>query len=1498
MLKSIKKTFIIFISTIGVLILIAVISLFALRISSVQTYFTKKVTGYISDRIKTTISVGKVNFTFFNKIELTNVLIEDQMNDTLLFVPSISARIRQFNRNKNTFILGKVLVSMPVMHLRTDSTGLMNINWYLNMLQGKKDSSASAQSYFRVNQVDIVDGTFSLQNKYATPSKTKINLNDIRLAGINAIVENIEVRNDSTYLQIYNLGFRESTGFIIRKLTSDLSVIKQKIYFRNISIVADSSIINSDRICILPDSAESYRKFNSEVRLDISLRKSMINSNDLKYFVTFLDKYNETFWISGDVSGTVSELKGKNIKVTYKNDTYLDCDFDLSGLPDIDNTFIFLDVNDFRSISKDVEQIRIPGRGYILLPEILRKLGVVSFTGNFTGFITDFVTYGKIITNKGIISTDISLRPSGSGIYKVKGLIKFKGIDLGSITENPEMFGGISMEANIDGSANSFEHFALNMSGKIDSIEIIRYKYRNIGLNGLITEKTWDGNIKIQDENIKMDLQGAFDFRQKLPEFDFNMNLYHANLFRLNIDKADSSSSLSLVMEANMKGNTFDNLNGEINLSNSTLIRFRDTLEIRNITARTFQKDDAPAISIRTDFVDGNLYGKYNFSGIKDLMKLKLSQLMPSKFNKPVKEMKAADNNFTFDVSFKNTDELNRFFKTGIILSEKSQINGAIFHDSIISVNAKAKSFSINNNIFNDLTVDGSVNETNSKLIISSPVSALTGLPEITDLRLTFSTVPDNFRFTTSWNNKDKVVNSGNFIAEGQFEKADTGQKNAILKIGILPGEIILRDNLLKIDSSMILIDSSSIKIDRLYIRNKENYLLAAGAISMNPADTMHLEFNGITLDPINRLYERRLSADPNVVRLNIGGVLNGNIAITDVYKHFMFESDITVKDFRILGSHFGNIKIRSIWNNRSRVADLTLSNNLDGLKMFDIKGYFDPKIQQADLNAVANKLPIDFLNPLLKMFASGITGTASGKLHFSGDFNKPVLTGSVMGENASMKIDYLQTRFTFNDSIKLDDKGIQFNNIKSFDDKGNTAIFNGTVFHKYFKDFSVDLTIRENDCMVLNTRPKDNDLFYGTAYASGVTSIKSNGTGLSFNISAKTGKNTKFFIPLKTGNSVSDKSFINFIDKKSANKLPGENKLPVVIPIKTSMDINFDLEITPDAEVQLIFDSKAGDVMKGTGTGYLNISLNPKGEFKMYGDYIIEDGDYLFTLGSLLNKRFVVQSGGKISFNGKMEDAEVDIRAVYKTKASLSDIMPDLLDPKLKKGIPVECQLNLTGNLFKPVVGFDIYLPTADEEVRAYLRSMIKSDEEMSRQFLFLLVMNSFYADPSTRTTQSTSDIGTTTVGVTTTEMLSNQLSNWLSQISNDFDIGINYRPGSTAMPNSNEVEVALSTQILNDQVIINGNFGYGNNQINASGSQNNSAITGAIDIEVKITDKIRFKAFNRSNDNFYIDNGIQYTQGVGLFYKQDFAKFRDLFIRSAEGKKKRMNNPVPVTK
>jgi hypothetical protein len=1495
MFKSIKKIVNILTGIVAVMLLTLIVLFFICRIPSVQTFIVKKITYYISKETKSTISFGKITFTFFNRIEITDVLVKDQHNDTLLYAQNITAGIRQINPKRKIYRIGKVVVMKPVFNLISDSTGLMNLNWYLNFIQKPKDTTLHTNPYFHINQIDISDGRFSHINKYAPRTNTPIDFNNLRIAGINVIVENLDNYNDSTKLDIYNLGCRESTGLIVKKMSSNLLVHNQNIIFRNSAIICDSSIINADHVGILADSSASFRKFYEEVKLDIALRKSLISSNDLKYFVSSLKDYHETIWLSGDIKGSVAELKGRHIKATYKNGTNLDFDFDFSGLPDIEKTFMFIDVIDFSSISKDVEQVFIPGKGRIVLPETLRKLGVVSFSGTFTGFITDFVTYAKINTKKGIISTDISLRPSQSGSYNVKGLLKGSDIDLGSITDKPALFGGLSMEANVNGTASSIKKFALNLTAKIDSIEINNYKYRNIALNGYFTDKTWDGNIKVEDENINMELLGKFDFSNKLPEFDFSLKLPKANLNLLNLAKSDTSSQVSLMMTANFRGNSIDNLDGEIKLLNSNFRKNSKNLNISDFSIKSFIWNNKPAISIRTDFLDANLFGRYNFAGIENSIKRKLALLMPSRFENPKTSGRVNDNNFIFDIKFKNTDDLNRFFNSGITLSENSQIHGVFNPDSIISVAASAKQFSLNRTVFNNLSFEGNSVDTVAAVMIRSTSVDLSGLSEIKDLNFSFNSIPDKFRSNLNWDNREKTRNMGSLIAEGEFVKSAPEQKRGILRIGLQPADVYIRDVLWKVTPAVIQIDSNSVKFEKLSFMSGENYFHLDGAISANTSDTLMMEFHGISLDPLNLLYEKRQGNDPNMIRLALGGILNGKIRLTDIYKNFMFESDISVKDFRILGGHFGEIKILSEWNNKKKVADITGSNDFEGIKMIDIKGSFDPVTANADLTAKADKLPVDILNPLLKIFASGITGTASGKVNFFGNFNRPVLTGALKGENVSLKIDYLQTRYTFNDSIRFTTTGIKFNNITTYDDKQNTAIISGEVTHKYFKNFAVDMNIAipsSNDFMILNTKPKDNELFYGTAYGSGITSIRSNSSGLSFDISARTGKDTRFFIPLSKGVSVADRSFINFVEKKTDKTIPGTNqKAALSVQTKSSFDMNFDLEVTPDAEVQIIFDAKAGDKMRGTGTGNLNINLNRNGEFKINGDYLIEDGDYLFTVGGLLNKKFIVQNGGKITFNGDIQNAEIDVKAIYKTKAKLYDIMMNmgmLSEAKLKEKIPVEVWLNLTGNLYNPVVTFDIYLPTANEETRAYLKSMIVTDEEMSRQVLFLLVMNSFYADPSLTSggSQNSANIGTATVGVTTTEMISNQISNWLSQISRDVDIGVAYRPGSTELANSQEVELALSTQILNDRVTINGNFDYGGSQSVPGAASGNRQLSGAFDVEYRIlknSEKLRFRVFNRSNDNFYFDNtnGVQYTQGVGLFFKQDYNKLRDLFSK-----------------
>ena len=1370
-----------------------------------------------------------------------------------------------------------MILNKPVIAFITDSTGLMNLTWYLNLLaKDPADTSKKAKISISVDQFDINDARFSLINHSATKGKTKMDFNNLNLTAINGIIEDIKIQNDTTSFNIYNLGFKESSGFVLKRISSSVLLANRNIFLNSTNLTCDSSIINIAKFSLSTDSSSSFKRFTEEVKLDIVFEKSLINTSDLQYFLPVAPELNESVWLSGKIFGTVSELRGRNIELSYRDYTYLDCDFDFSGLPQIENAFIYIGVNNLITDARDIEKIRIPGKGKIIVPEVLYKLKNISFNGNFTGFTTDFVTYGEIRTSRGNISTDISFRPEEKNKYRIKGLITGSNIDLGELTGKQELLGKLSIQTNVDGYANSLKKFAANLTGKIDSVEINRYEYRNITLNGFFTEKTWDGSVNIADKNIKLDLLGLLNFKDTLPEFDFTLNVADANLFKLNFDKLDTTSSVTMLLTSNFRGNSIDNLDGEIKLLNSNFVKHNKNLELYDFSIKTYKDKNVPVLSLRTDFVDADIRGKYNFATIGSLVKTSLSTLMPSQFpvGEKIKEIKT--NDFSFEINFKNSDNINDFLRTGILLADKSFIKGDIFPDSIIKITGKSKMLTVANNVFKDFSVDINLLGSELAVDINSSVLSLLRQSELKDFAIRLKTKPDNFLFTVDWDNKDKEHNRGNFIAKGSIAKSNSKNAKAVLKIDIDSTQISSRSNLWNISHSTILIDSNAYKINKLYISNDENYYLIDGAMSEDPSDTLHLEFKGIDIQPLNYLGAQSSYNDPTKIPLNFKGRLNGKILLSDVYRNLLLQGNILINDFSLLGSNFGNISIASGLDITKRVVNLKASNNLLDTKMFDIDGTYNPSTKKIELNANATRLPVGFLNPLLKAFASDITGAVSGKLNFTGEPGSMILKGAVLAENASMKVTYLQTKYKLNDTIRFDKNGIKFNNIRLYDEKGNFATLNGAVNHKNLREYSADLIINTNDCLVLNTKPKDNEMFYGTAYSSGVTTIKTGPNSLAFDISAKTGRSTKFFVPLNRGLSVSEFSFISFVDSNTAKEgEPGfiDKKPAPVTSKQTGMDLNFDLEVTPEAEVQIIFDSKVGDVMKGHGSGNLNINMNKKGDFKISGDYIIEDGDYLFTLGNILNKSFSVENGGKIIFSGDVYNADIDIKAIYKLKASLFEI---LQDDAYKDRIPVECQLNLTGKLFNPVVGFNIYLPAADEQTRTYLRNAISTEEELSRQFLYLLVMNSFIADPSSAVSSpsSSTTTGTSAMAVTTTEMLSNQLSNWLSQISNDFDIGFVYRPGFNQI-NPQEVEVALSTQLLNDKVVINGNFDV---RGTGSASDNTNQITGDFDAEVKITEKIRFKVFNRFN-NPYTGKLVDYTQGIGIFFKQDFDKFSDLF-------------------
>lgn len=196
---------------------------------------------------------------------------------------------------------------------------------------------------------------------------------------------------------------------------------------------------------------------------------------------------------------------------------------------------------------------------------------------------------------------------------------------------------------------------------------------------------------------------------------------------------------------------------------------------------------------------------------------------------------------------------------------------------------------------------------------------------------------------------------------------------------------------------------------------------------------------------------------------------------------------------------------------------------------------------------------------------------------------------------------------------------------------------------------------------------------------------------------------------------------------------------------------------------------------------------------------------------------------------------------------------------------------MNLTGSLANPTIKFDLELPTVSEEDRELVRSATSTEEQMNTQIIYLLGIGKFYAydyaENSNRSSSATSSLAFST--------LSGQLNNMLSQVmeNKNWNIGANLSTGQEGWSDV-EAEAILSGRLLNNRLLINGNFGYRENVMA------NTNFVGDFEAIWLLTKngEFRLRGYNQTNDRYFTKSTLT-TQGIGFIYKKDFNKWNDLF-------------------
>ena len=1463
-----------------------------LQLPIVQNRLTSIVNSKLSVRFNNVFKVGHINYIWLNHISLGDFFIRDQHGDTLLFAKNLSLSIDRLNFNKKVISFSNIIFSKAFVNIRTDSTNTVNFQFLLDSLAGGHQRNKGKKTKVLIQNAEFLKTHFHYSSVYKIPKWEGIDFSDMDMTGLSLRLRNLQI-NDSLTFDVRKLSFRERSGFFLDHLDCSMNIWKSHLILTDFHGVTPNSDIKASRLGFYFETSKYLAKgaFGKKVKLLFDIQKSELDLNDLAYFSPILFKFRQTITLSGRIYGLYSDLKGRNISIRYNNHTELKGKFNIYGLPDVSRTFLYADISHFETNIPDLESIKLVDKSqWLKLPQNLKELGNVSYKGNFTGFFDDFVAYGKLNSELGILSTDILIRPDTSKYTYFKGKISTDNFELGRFTQNIRELGKISMNLDVNGSMLGGKKLNATLNGRVESLNFHGYDYRNIALDGDIGDNIYDGTVSIDDPNIKFNFNGRLDFAKSTPEFDFSLNIPRICPYRLHFINKDSTLTASALIVANFVGNNIDNINGDIKVLNSLLTHNNKQLKIYNINLTAENKQPHSRLLLKSDFFDASLEGKYVAKEFGNAISGFFSNYVPSLFHKPAKGLNLQD--FNFAISFKKTDDIFNFFMPQVKLSEGSHID--IHFNSgehKLSMLGQFPTISYGNlswinMYFNSLSDDTSFTfETGSELLTVNKqirFDNLTGYLKASH---------DSAQLTLRSLNWDDVVNKGSINAAASFTRKETSSR-PVMYLTIKASDIMANNIRWHLGSSHIISDSSSIATDGFSLYNDNQYLKVYGKMSSNPNDQLSIELKNLNVSNLNLFTAEK--------GFKFNGHLSGKAILTDVYTSPMLLGAFNIDTLSMNGEELGATAIETKWDNENQQLDASLNSKRGDVNTIKAFGHYKPADKSLDFKIDLDKMQMNVLRPYLNKIASNIKGTGSGQVQLTGDILTPLLNGEVDLQNVSFLVGYINTTNSFNSKIKIKDSDLFFDEVEMYDTLGNKAIVNGSMTTSYLKKLYFNFDIDAQNYCFLNTKSQDNDLFYGRAFGSGKIRITGPPENITMTVTARSEKNTLIYIPLSSSNSINDANFINFVTKEK----PKHEVVKIVKPKLnvTGLQMNFDLTLTPDAEVQLLFDPKIGDIIKGDGNGNLKLEINTLGKFKMYGDYTVEEGKYLFTLRNVINKQFKVEKGGTIQWNGDPKDALINLKAIYSLKTSLYNLLLNDNTPDLKNRIPIDCQIFMTNKLMRPDLRFDIYLPVADEETRSKVANAISTSDEMTKQFLALLVINNFMPDANNSTTAApltATGLGLASAGVTGSELLSDQLSNWFSQLSKDFDLGVNYRPNNQI--SGDEYEVALSTQLLNDRVTIHANADILGNHPAATTNTNN--IVGDVDVGIKLNQsgKLNLKVFNRSN-NMMLYDIAPYTQGVGLSYKEEFNHLSELlkhYFEKLSGKPKAKTKTVaPVDK
>lgn len=1454
------------------------ITMIVIQIPYVQTKIVRKTSQYISEKTGFKSRISYVNIGWFDTILLEGVEIMDTKDSLMVGVKEIAI---DFNLNALLFSdainLDEVYLEQAVVQLvRNAPNGYLNINLFIANLRklGKGKKGDGKSKPFTVDNIQLAGSKFMLFEPSKDSIRTGFDFRHFRLEDINAGVKQFKIIADTIEMKVEGLTTLEPVSdFVIRDLSTFFRICNRSMAFTNLDLKTEHSEIK-DSLVFNYNSIKNLSHFNDSVRIEANLKESNIFSKELAVFAPYMNRFEEFYKISGRFNGLISSLNIRDLELSFGEESRIDGNLSIDGLPNFQESFIDLNLKNSIITSGDLFPY-VKGNAY----QQITRLGDVRFNGEFLGFPYDFVANGTFRTQFGRFDSDINLKTDEAANTSVySGNLKTYDFDFGQLIGYSDEVQKITLNGKIQGSGLTLEKADFELNASISKLGLMHYDYQNITTDARLTKELFNGSLGIADPNLKFSGDVSIDFRN-------NNNLIKVNarldtLFAKAIGLIDTESFISTTLDLDMQGNNMDDLVGEASFSNTSL-KYRekwldlDTLHVFSSKTDQFRKFnlDSKEFSVDSD-------GNYSFSKIyKDIAKLYHEYMLNFRNDRKLladyyanKKNKVLDKyTVNYEILLKDINPYFKLINQDGYVARNTKIEGKFQHGytSILTMYSDLDSVKYKETLFLDNNLDFSA----SKIADSANVLAMAYLHSGSQLYRSMVTT-DNIMLEAVWD-KDQIDFSSSFHQtknDNYFELDGllSFLKDSI-KIKLDPTNARAIDKIWRIgEDNKVVFSNNEILVHNLKIQSEDQYLALDGVVSDSLHKRLKLIIHNFKIDNLNPLFKQEFE-----------GIVDGFVEFQNLLGTPKIGSQLQVSTFEINNFLLGNIYGLADWENTYDRARLDFEIERLGKKIVDLRGYFNPaeENEQLDLSANFNQAELGVIEPFLEEYITEIQGLGSGEFDITGTLDYPILRGTGFLSDGQVKINYLNTKYSFDGDIFFDDNEIGVRNLKLTDDNGSMSTFSGGLFHDGFKNFIVDFQGNLSEFKVLDTKAKHNKLYYGTAVMTGDIEILGSFSNLNISADATTNKGTKFFIPVNSSGEVDQVDFIHFVKKKDtlATSDPEDGIESVNIQ---RLNLDFNLDITPDAYSEIIFDIRSGDIIRGRSNGKLKLQIDPQGEFNMFGDLEIVEGGYNFTLRNLINKEFVIEPKSRISWYGDPYGGVMDIRASYAQQAAMAPLFSDTSMvkqyPDLRRKYSAKVLLDLKGDLLNPNIHFDLdfsaYPFTLNIPINLVEANLENDEQELSRQVFSLIMLRKF-------SPQGTFDLGGgLSVSNSVSELLSNQLSYWITQVDENLEIDVDL--GNLDQDAFNTFQLRLSYSFLDGRLRITRDGGFTSGDNNAG--VNN--IVGDWTVEYLLTPDGRLRARMYNKNNFFSEfraanQRTSTTAGFSIQYTENFDKISEIW-------------------